>query len=110
MRPTAAALILGACFSLSAPALAQKGVPPTSVTVGGKPMMSDEDIVANLARSADHTVLLGLLESAGMVEALRSHGPFTVFAPTNAAFAALPAGMLDSLRRPENRAALVALL
>jgi uncharacterized surface protein with fasciclin (FAS1) repeats len=110
LRAAASALILGVCISLAAPAFAQKGVAPTSVTVGGKPMMSDQDIVENLSQSADHTVLLALLNSAGMVDALRSHGPFTVFAPTNAAFAALAPGLLDSLRRPENKPALVALL
>ena len=92
------------------PALAQKGVPPTSVLVGGQPMVSDRDIIDNLSHSADHTVLLGLLQSAGMADALRGHGPFTIFAPTNAAFAALPPGMLDSLRKPENRNNLVAVL
>ena len=73
-------------------------------------MVSDRDIMDNLEQSSDHTVLTGLLRAAGMIDALRSHGPFTLFAPTDAAFAALPAGMLDSLRRPENQSALVALL
>ena len=106
------AVILGLALALapSLPVLAQKGVPATSVIVGGQPMVSDRDIMDNLSRSADHTVFLGLLQLAGMSEALRGHGPFTVMAPTNAAFAALPAGMLDSLRRPENRNNLVALL
>ncbi len=92
------------------PALAQKGVPPTSVMVGGRPMASDHDIMDNLAQSPEHTVFLSLLRSAGMGDALQGHGPFTVFAPTNVAFAALPPGMLDGLRRPESKAALVTLL
>lgn len=94
----------------AAPAWAQKGVPPTSVSIGGHAMPSDHDIVDNLSQSADHTVFVGLLHLAGMMPALQDHGPFTVFAPTNGAFAALPAGMLDTLRRPENKAGLVALL
>ena len=73
-------------------------------------MPSDQDIFDNLVGSAEHTVFVNLLRSAGMVEALQGHGPFTVFAPTNAAFAALPTGTLESLRRPENKVELVALL
>ncbi len=92
------------------PALAQKGVPPSAVVVGGQPMVSDHDIIDNLSHSADHTVFLGLLQLAGMADALRGHGPFTVFAPTNSAFAALPPGMLESLRRPDSKASLAALL
>ena len=91
-------------------AAAQKGVPTTSVMVGGHAMTSDHDLMDNLALSDEHTVLLSLLRGAGMADALRGHGPFTLFAPTNAAFAALPAGMLDGLRRPEAKASLVALL
>lgn len=97
-------------FSPALPAFAQKGVPPSSVIVGGQPMVSDRDIMDNLARSADHTVFVELIRLAGMMDGLRGHGPFTVMAPTNAAFAALPAGMLDTLRRPENKNNLVALL
>ena len=73
-------------------------------------MVSDRDIVDNLSRSADHTVFFGLLQLAGMWDALQKHGPFTVFAPTDAAFAALPVGMLETLRRPDHKAELVALL
>ena len=92
------------------PVLAQKGVPPTSVVVGGHPMVSDRDIIENLSQSPDHAIFLGLLRTAGMADALQGHGPFTVFAPTDTAFAALPAGTLDALRRPEGRGALVNLL
>ena len=92
------------------PAMAQKGVPATSVLVGGHAMVSDHDIMDNLSGSADHTDFVSLLRSAGMADALQAHGPFTVFAPTNAAFAALPPGTMDSLRRPENRSSLLALL
>ena len=91
-------------------ALAQKGVPPTSVLVGGYAMSSDRDIMENLSGSADHAVFVKLIHAAGLTAALQAHGPLTVFAPTNAAFAALPAGMLDGLQRPENRAALLAMV
>jgi len=95
---------------LATPALAQKGFPPTVVIVGGQPMMSDRELPDNLAASADHRVLLGLLASSGLLEQLRGRGPFTVFAPTDAAFADLPPGELERLRLPENKAALRALL
>ena len=101
---------IGLAASQTAPALAQKGVPATSVIVGGQPMVSDHDIMDNLSHSADHTILVGLLQLAGMTEALRGHGPFTVFAPTNGAFANMPPGLLDQLRQPENRTKLIALL
>ena len=110
-RPLFAAVLAAAALTASAPcATAQKGVPPTTVIVGGHPMASDRDILENLSQSADHTVLVGLLRSAGMAEALTGHGPFTLFAPTNGAFAALPPGLLESLREPQNKAALIALL
>ena len=73
-------------------------------------MASDHDLIDNLTGSPETSVFLGLLRAAGMVDALQGHGPFTVFVPTNAAFAVLPADMLDSLRRPENKASLIALL
>ena len=104
-------LILASLLALaSIPALAQKGVPPTSVTVAGHAMASDHDIIDNLAQSPEHTVFLGLLRNAGMAEPLQAHGPFTVFAPIDAAFATLPPGLLDTLRRPENKASLIAFL
>lgn len=92
------------------PALAQKGMAPTTVTLGGAPMVSDRDIIENLSRSAKHQVFVGLLQTAGMADMLRQRGPFTVFAPTDTAFAALPAGKLDMLRQPDHKDALVKLL
>ncbi len=110
MRRLLLAAIL-ATLTVAAPAaMGQKGVPPTTVIVGGHPMASDRDILENLSQSADHTEFVSLLRMAGLAEALAGHGPFTLFAPTNAAFAALPPGLLDSLRQPQNRAALAALL
>jgi uncharacterized surface protein with fasciclin (FAS1) repeats len=109
IRGLPAALAIG--LLLGAPAAwAQKGVPATTVIVGGFAMSSGHDFIDNLAQSADHKTFLSLLEHAGMQDALQAHGPFTVFAPTDAAFAALPPGKLDTLRRPENKAALQALL
>ncbi len=108
---SSAFLAMAVLASLAAPAaMAQKGVPPTSVIVGGHPMASDHDIVDNLAGSAEHTVFIRLLRSAGMLDALQGHGPFTVFAPTDAAFSRLPPGVLDGLEHAENKAGLVALL
>jgi uncharacterized surface protein with fasciclin (FAS1) repeats len=92
------------------PVLAQKGVAPTTVTVGGAPMVSDRDIMENLSRSADHVVFVALLHETGLADALRQRNVFTVFAPTDAAFAALPPGQLETLKKPENKAALLRLL
>ena len=108
---SSAFLAMAVLASLAAPAaMAQKGVPPTSVIVGGHPMASDHDIVDNLSGSAEHTVFIRLLRSAGMLDALQGHGPFTVFAPTDAAFSRLPPGVLDGLEHAENKAGLVSLL
>lgn len=69
--------------------------------VGGAAMDANMDIVANASNSADHTTLVAAVQAAGLVETLQGPGPFTVFAPTNAAFEALPAGTVDSLLTPE---------
>jgi uncharacterized surface protein with fasciclin (FAS1) repeats len=89
---------------------AQKGMAPTTVVIGGAPMVSDRDVIENLSRSADHEVFVGLLRDAGLADSLRQRGVFTIFAPTDAAFAALPPGQLDTLKKPENKPALVRLL
>ena len=104
----ASLLLLALC--LASPAWAQKGVPPTSVTVGGVAMASDRELMDNLPGSSEHTVFVGLIRTAGLAETLRGRGPFTVFAPTDAAFAALPAGTVEALQKPENKARLLALL
>lgn len=108
-NPYGALAVLGLAV-VSGPALAQKGMAPTAIIVGGAPMISDRDIIENLSRSAKHQVFIGLLQTAGLTDMLRQHGPFTVFAPTDAAFAALPAGKLDTLRQPEHKDALIKLL
>ena len=78
--------------------------------VGGAPMLVTKDIVDNAVNSKDHTTLVAAVKAAGLVDTLKSAGPFTVFAPTNAAFAALPAGTVDTLLKPENKAALSGIL
>ena len=80
------------------------------VTVGGAPMYANKDIVDNAVNSKDHTTLVAAVKAAGLVDTLKSAGPFTVFAPTNAAFAALPAGTVDTLLKPENKGMLTGIL
>jgi uncharacterized surface protein with fasciclin (FAS1) repeats len=80
------------------------------VTVGGAPMYASKDIVDNAVNSKDHTTLVAAVKAAGLVDTLKSPGPFTVFAPTNEAFAALPAGTVDTLLKPENKAKLTSVL
>lgn len=80
------------------------------VMVGGANMVPSKDIVDNAAGSADHTTLVAAVKAASLVETLKSAGPFTVFAPTNAAFNALPAGTVDNLLKPENKATLAKIL
>ena len=78
--------------------------------VGGAEMYQTKDIVDNAVNSKDHTTLVAAVQAAGLVDTLKSPGPFTVFAPTNAAFAALPAGTVDTLLKPENKSTLAGIL
>ena len=78
--------------------------------VGGAPMLEGRNIVENAVNSADHTTLVAAVQAAGLVETLQSDGPFTVFAPVNAAFAALPTGTVDTLLKPENKEMLTKVL
>ena len=78
--------------------------------VGGAPMSETKDIIDNAVNSADHTTLVAAVKAAGLVETLKGAGPFTVLAPTNAAFDALPAGTVDTLLKPENKDQLVKIL
>ena len=80
------------------------------VMVGGAPMLPSKDIIDNAVNSKDHTTLVAAVKAAGLVETLKGPGPFTVFAPTNAAFAALPAGTVDTLLKPENKPTLAKIL
>ena len=73
-------------------------------------MLASKDIIDNAVNSKDHTTLVAAVKAAGLVDTLKSAGPFTVFAPTNAAFAALPAGTVDTLLKPENKSMLSGIL
>ncbi len=81
-----------------------------TVMVGGAAMFPSKNIIQNAVNSKDHTTLVTAVKAAGLVETLQGKGPFTVFAPTNAAFGKLPAGTVDTLVKPENKAALTKIL
>src|SRR3977135_4560324 len=81
-----------------------------TVTVGGEKMYPSKNIIQNAVKSADHTTLVAAVKAAGLVETLEGKGPFTVFAPTNAAFGKLPAGTVDTLVKPENKSTLTKIL
>ena len=97
----------------AAPVLAQTAASETSehtVMVGGAAMYPSKNIVQNAVNSKDHTTLVAAVKAAGLVDTLSGPGPFTVFAPTNEAFDALPAGTVDTLVKPENKATLTKIL
>ncbi len=105
-------LVFAACAQQPAEAPAE---PPAAaaeegVTVGGAAMLPSRNIVENAVNSADHTTLVAAVQAAGLVETLSGAGPFTVFAPTNAAFGKLPAGTVETLTQPANRATLTSIL
>src|ERR1700712_4151382 len=98
------AAIAALAASLSIPAIAQ------TVQVGGQAMFPSKTIVANAVNSADHTTLVAAVKAAGLVDTLNGKGPFTVFAPTNEAFADLPKDTVPTLLKPENKAMLTKVL
>jgi uncharacterized surface protein with fasciclin (FAS1) repeats len=104
-RSAAAAGALAVCAASFAPALAQE-----PKMVGGAPMYADKNIVENAVNSKDHTTLVAAVKAAGLVDTLSGPGPFTVFAPTNAAFAKLPDGTVENLVKPENKDTLTKVL
>ena len=109
--PIVAAAALSACMGSGegmAP-MASAGAQSTSM-VGGAAMYSNRTIVQNAVNSRDHTTLVAAVQAAGLADTLSGPGPFTVFAPTNAAFARLPAGTVETALRPENRAMLQGVL
>ena len=107
--PTAAAVAALAFAAVAAtPTLAQ--LKEQTVTVGGAPMFPSKNIIQNAVNSKDHTTLVAAVKAAGLVDTLQGSGPFTVFAPTNAAFAKLPTGTVDSLLKPQMKEKLVAVL
>lgn len=103
------ALSLAFC-AVAAPAVAGGASKERTVTVGGAPMYPSKNIIQNAVNSKDHTTLVAAVKAAGLVDTLSGAGPFTVFAPTNAAFAALPAGTVETLVKPENKATLTKIL
>src|SRR5712672_731132 len=92
------------------PTLAQMQMREQTVTVGGSPMYPSKNIIQNAVNSKDHTTLVAAVKAAGLVDTLQGAGPFTVFAPTNAAFNKLPPGTVDNLVKPENKATLAKIL
>ena len=107
----AAALVAVSTLSLSAAApVFAASMMSMPVMVGGAPMYSTKNIIENAVNSKDHTTLVAAVKAAGLVEALEGPGPFTVFAPTDAAFAKLPAGTVEELLKPENKEKLMAIL
>src|SRR5579883_2887511 len=113
-----ALLVLTACSQGMAGNMASDSGQPMTVatadtapvTVGGQPMYASKDIVDNAVNSADHTTLVAAVKAAGLVATLKGPGPFTVFAPTNEAFNALPPGTVQTLLKPENKGMLVKIL
>jgi uncharacterized surface protein with fasciclin (FAS1) repeats len=103
----AAVLAFGAMVSV--PAYAQQ-MSNEMVMVGGAPMYPSKNIIQNAVNSKDHTTLVAAVKAAGLVDTLEGPGPFTVFAPTNAAFAKLPDGTVASLLKPENKGTLTTVL
>ncbi|MDB5715948.1 MAG: fasciclin protein [Sphingomonadales bacterium] len=97
---------------LAALAITATAVPAMAANpmVGGAAMYPTKTIVANAVNSKDHTTLVAAVKAAGLVDTLSGPGPFTVFAPTNAAFAKLPAGTVDTLVKPENKGTLTSIL
>jgi uncharacterized surface protein with fasciclin (FAS1) repeats len=107
-RSTLAAMLLAGASLAGAAGVAS--AQEKTVMVGGAPMYPSKTIVENAVNSKDHTTLVAAVKAAGLVDTLSGAGPFTVFAPTNEAFAKLPAGTVDTLVKPENKATLTKIL
>jgi uncharacterized surface protein with fasciclin (FAS1) repeats len=102
----ALALVLGANITAQSPSFAQE----QTKMVGGAAMYPSKNIIQNAVNSKDHTTLVAAVKAAGLVDTLSGKGPFTVFAPTNEAFAKLPAGTVETLVKPENKDKLTKIL
>src|SRR5437899_1980811 len=102
-----ATLLLASTIGLSALGAVAYAANPM---VGGAPMYAKKNIIENAVNSKDHTTLVAAVKAAGLVDTLQGAGPFTVFAPTNEAFAALPAGTVETLLKPENKPVLTKVL
>lgn len=107
-RNTATAVLAALALSVGSAGIAVAA--ERTVTVGGAPMYPSKNIVQNAVNSKDHTTLVAAVKAAGLVDTLSSKGPFTVFAPVNAAFTKLPAGTVDTLLKPENKGQLTQVL
>jgi uncharacterized surface protein with fasciclin (FAS1) repeats len=106
-------VLLSACaggMGMSGSGMSGSSTMAANPMVGGAPMYANKDIIDNAVNSKDHTTLVAAVKAAGLVDTLKSPGPFTVFAPTNEAFAALPAGTVDTLLKPENKPTLTKIL
>jgi len=114
LRSSAAMLVMGlsltACMTMNDPMMNDMPRAGATVMVGGAPMYANRTIVQNAMNSQDHTTLVAAVKAAGLADTLSGAGPFTVFAPTNAAFAKLPAGTVDTLLQPANRSMLQSVL
>ena len=111
MKMKSLAISLSAVLALAAANVSMAGnMALKDPMVGGAAMYPTKDIIDNAVNSKDHTTLVAAVKAAGLVETLKGPGPFTVFAPTNAAFAALPAGTVDTLLKPENKGTLTSIL
>ena len=108
MHTSLRALALASIFALTS--VAGVSFAQDNPMVGGAAMFADKNIVENAVNSADHTTLVAAVQAAGLVETLSGAGPFTVFAPVNAAFDALPAGTVETLLKPENKEMLTKVL
>ena len=106
----AGALSLSACTTMNEDMTATSASSGGTVMVGGAAMYPNRNIIENAVNSRDHTTLVAAVKAAGLVDTLSGTGPFTVFAPTNAAFAKLPAGTVDTLLQPANQSMLQSVL
>lgn len=106
LKIAGAALVLAGGSVLAEPMMSDESI----VMVGGAAMYPTRNIIENAVNSADHTTLVAAVKAAGLVDTLAGGGPFTVFAPTNSAFAKLPTGTVDTLLKPENKGMLTAVL
>ena len=108
-RSTILTLALSSCLAVTG-AHAKSKEKMENPMVGGAPMYANKDIVDNAVNSKDHTTLVAAVKAAGLVPTLKGKGPFTVFAPTDAAFKKLPAGTVETLVKPESKATLTKIL
>lgn len=105
-----AAALTASCALTALPTISMAEKAEMTKTVGGAEMFPSKNIIENAVNSKDHTTLVAAVKAAGLVDTLSGKGPFTVFAPTNEAFAALPAGTVDNLLKPENKDQLTKIL